>query len=103
MSGKSHFVNQIILNWTVIYPGDKIRKIIIVHKFPNQSAYRELINKYGDLVQMTNTFDEQLLENSNMDVNTNGTIILLLDDTLHLIAKNSLLCQLIIGSVHHER
>ena len=103
MSGKTHFVIRLIKKWSSIYPGENIRKILIIHKFGVQPAYRDLMDIYGSKVETTTEFGDYLLDPDYIGDPSDGTAIILLDDTLHLIAKNSTLTQLIIGGVHHMR
>ena len=104
MSGKSTFLNRLLLDWSSMYPNERIRKIVLVHKFSDQPTYRELRAHFGDdKLLLSKDFSEELLSVENIGHSSEGVCIFILDDVLHDVASNPLLTDLVIGSTHHLR
>ena len=104
MSGKSTFLNTLLKDWSSMYPGDRVRKVVLVHKFTDQLVYRELRDYFGDeKIILTHDFNHDILSPETTGDPSEGTCIVILDDVLQEVASNVLLTELVIGGTHHLR
>ena len=97
-SGKSTFATSLLLNWNTIWPGQPIRKLVVVYSY-FQPLYCQLQEKYGDKCIFTTSLTADLLE--KLGEPELGPACILLDDVAHKIGSSDVLVSLYIGACHH--
>ena len=101
MTGKSEFLNKLLLNWNDIFPVSDIRRVILVHKFSAQPCYDTLRKHFGDKLIMTKQFNEKILEPEYIGKPDQGYALIIIDDCLHECITEPLLTSIAVGGVHH--
>ena len=100
-SGKTkHFV-QWVVDFNKFYPDIKVQKVILIA--PNfLEDYEPIWQKYPDICQYFDTFDEKVLENVE-NIEKNKICIFIIDDLACNLNKSTLLEKMFTTMTRHKR
>ena len=100
-SGKTTFLTNLLLQWSVLYPNNPLRKICLIYSY-DQPEYNRLRQAYGEQMCTAKTLSEKILSTEMLGTHdAKHPAMLIIDDSAWQLTNSPVLTSIFCGACHH--